>query len=136
VGEFSSPEQARAQVAYRYRYFWPQTEPELTHRRAGHRGFGIVENFDRYSQPVSLDLVPQRVAAAAADPRRCLAGMAWASSLPRNRPERRSRTATAIFGRKLNLKIISSPWPISASTFSSSGDISGEMVLSISGFLC
>ncbi|VTM32873.1 L-fuculokinase [Klebsiella pneumoniae] len=29
VGEFSSPEQARAQVAYRYRYFWPQTEPEL-----------------------------------------------------------------------------------------------------------
>ncbi|MCS5881631.1 hypothetical protein LNP17_24940 [Klebsiella variicola subsp. variicola] len=30
VGEFSSPEQARAQVAYRYRYFWPQTEPELT----------------------------------------------------------------------------------------------------------
>ncbi|WP_252514414.1 hypothetical protein, partial [Escherichia coli] len=23
------PEQARAQVAYRYRYFWPQTEPEL-----------------------------------------------------------------------------------------------------------
>ncbi|STS92919.1 L-fuculokinase [Klebsiella variicola] len=35
--------------------------------------------------------------------RRCLAGMAWASSLRRNRPERRSRTATAIFGRKLNL---------------------------------
>ncbi|HDK6714424.1 TPA: L-fuculokinase [Klebsiella quasipneumoniae] len=30
VGEFSSPEQARAQVAYRYRYFWPQTEAELT----------------------------------------------------------------------------------------------------------
>ncbi|HGO5515694.1 TPA: L-fuculokinase [Klebsiella michiganensis] len=29
VGEFSSPEQARAQVSYRYRYFYPQTEPEL-----------------------------------------------------------------------------------------------------------
>ena len=36
------------------------------HRRAGHRGFGIIENFDRYSKPVGLDLVPQRVAAAAA----------------------------------------------------------------------
>lgn len=35
--------------------------------------------------------------------RRCLAGMAWASSLRQNRPERRSRTATAISGRKLNL---------------------------------
>ncbi len=30
VGEFSSPEQARAQVCYQYRYFYPQTEPELT----------------------------------------------------------------------------------------------------------
>ncbi len=29
VGEFSSPEQARAQVNYQYRYFWPQTEPEI-----------------------------------------------------------------------------------------------------------
>lgn len=28
VGEFSSPEQARAQVNYQYRYFYPQTEPE------------------------------------------------------------------------------------------------------------
>jgi L-fuculokinase len=32
VGEFSSPEQARAQVSYQYRYFWPQTEPELIER--------------------------------------------------------------------------------------------------------
>ncbi|EEF3030619.1 L-fuculokinase [Salmonella enterica] len=29
VGEFNSPEQARAQVNYQYRYFWPQTEPEI-----------------------------------------------------------------------------------------------------------
>lgn len=29
VGEFSSPELARAQVNYQYRYFYPQTEPEL-----------------------------------------------------------------------------------------------------------
>ncbi|MDI9803682.1 L-fuculokinase [Citrobacter koseri] len=29
VGEFASPEQARAQVRYQYRYFWPQTEPEF-----------------------------------------------------------------------------------------------------------
>ncbi len=29
VGEFSSPEQARAQVHYQYRYFWPQAEPEF-----------------------------------------------------------------------------------------------------------
>ncbi|SUG51136.1 L-fuculokinase [Salmonella enterica subsp. arizonae] len=29
VGEFSSPEQARAQVNYQYRYFWPQTESEI-----------------------------------------------------------------------------------------------------------
>ncbi|HDG1707699.1 TPA: L-fuculokinase [Kluyvera ascorbata] len=29
IGEFSSPEQARAQVNYQYRYFYPQTEPEL-----------------------------------------------------------------------------------------------------------
>ncbi|MGL5241361.1 MAG: L-fuculokinase [Kluyvera ascorbata] len=29
VGEFTSPEQARAQVHYQYRYFYPQTEPEL-----------------------------------------------------------------------------------------------------------
>lgn len=29
AGEFASPEQARAQVHYRYRYFYPQTEPEL-----------------------------------------------------------------------------------------------------------
>ncbi|SVN00377.1 L-fuculokinase [Klebsiella pneumoniae] len=29
VGEFSSPEQARAQVSYQYRYFYPQTDPEL-----------------------------------------------------------------------------------------------------------
>lgn len=28
VGAFSSPEQARAQVRYRYRYFWPQTTTE------------------------------------------------------------------------------------------------------------
>ncbi|MDI5829575.1 hypothetical protein MJN51_35170, partial [Salmonella enterica subsp. enterica serovar Kentucky] len=32
VGEFSSPEQARAQVNYQYRYFWPQTEPEIIDR--------------------------------------------------------------------------------------------------------
>lgn len=30
VGEFASPEQARAQVRYQYRYFYPQTEPEIT----------------------------------------------------------------------------------------------------------
>lgn len=29
VGEFASPEQARAQVHYQYRYFYPQREPEL-----------------------------------------------------------------------------------------------------------
>lgn len=29
VGEFTSPEAARAQVSYQYRYFYPQTEPEL-----------------------------------------------------------------------------------------------------------
>ncbi|HBN2771255.1 TPA: L-fuculokinase [Klebsiella oxytoca] len=29
VGEFHSPVQARAQVSYQYRYFYPQTEPEL-----------------------------------------------------------------------------------------------------------
>jgi L-fuculokinase len=29
IGEFTSPEQARAQVNYQYRYFYPQTEPEL-----------------------------------------------------------------------------------------------------------
>lgn len=29
TGEFASPELARAQVHYRYRYFYPQTEPEL-----------------------------------------------------------------------------------------------------------
>ncbi|POT57221.1 L-fuculokinase [Citrobacter amalonaticus] len=29
VGEYASPEQARAQVNYQYRYFYPQTEPEL-----------------------------------------------------------------------------------------------------------
>ncbi|VFS63325.1 L-fuculokinase [Kluyvera cryocrescens] len=29
VGEFASPEQARAQVHYQYRYFYPQSEPEL-----------------------------------------------------------------------------------------------------------
>lgn len=29
VGEFSSPEQARSQVHYQYRYFYPQTESEL-----------------------------------------------------------------------------------------------------------
>lgn len=29
IGEFNSPEQARAQVNYQYRYFYPQTEPEL-----------------------------------------------------------------------------------------------------------
>ncbi|MGL4683520.1 MAG: L-fuculokinase [Gibbsiella quercinecans] len=29
AGEFTSPEQARAQVNYQYRYFRPQTEPEL-----------------------------------------------------------------------------------------------------------
>lgn len=29
VGEFTSPEKARAQVSYQYRYFYPQTEPEL-----------------------------------------------------------------------------------------------------------
>lgn len=29
VGEFTTPEQARAQVHYQYRYFYPQTEPEL-----------------------------------------------------------------------------------------------------------
>lgn len=28
VGEFASPEQARAQVRYQYRYFYPQTESE------------------------------------------------------------------------------------------------------------
>lgn len=30
IGEFTSAEQARAQVRYQYRYFYPQTEPELT----------------------------------------------------------------------------------------------------------
>lgn len=30
IGEFASAEQARAQVRYQYRYFYPQTEPELT----------------------------------------------------------------------------------------------------------
>ena len=30
IGEFASPEQARAQVRYQYRYVYPQTEPELT----------------------------------------------------------------------------------------------------------
>lgn len=30
IGEFATPEQARAQVRYRYRYFYPQTESELT----------------------------------------------------------------------------------------------------------
>lgn len=29
IGEFNSPEQARAQVNNQYRYFYPQTEPEL-----------------------------------------------------------------------------------------------------------
>ena len=29
IGEFSSPEQARAQVHYQYRYFYPQPEPEF-----------------------------------------------------------------------------------------------------------
>lgn len=29
VGEFTTPEEARAQVSYHYRYFYPQTEPEL-----------------------------------------------------------------------------------------------------------
>ena len=29
AGEFASPELARAQVHYRYRHFYPQTEPEL-----------------------------------------------------------------------------------------------------------
>lgn len=29
IGEFNSPEQARAQVNYQYRYFYPQTKPEL-----------------------------------------------------------------------------------------------------------
>lgn len=29
AGDFTSPEQARAQVNYQYRYFRPQTEPEL-----------------------------------------------------------------------------------------------------------
>lgn len=29
VGEFSSPEEARAQIQYQYRYFYPQTEAEL-----------------------------------------------------------------------------------------------------------
>lgn len=28
IGEFSSPEEARAQLNYQYRYFYPQTEPE------------------------------------------------------------------------------------------------------------
>lgn len=32
VGEFTSPEKARAQVRYQYRYFYPQTEPELIER--------------------------------------------------------------------------------------------------------
>ncbi|MCW2485183.1 L-fuculokinase [Candidatus Symbiopectobacterium sp. NZEC127] len=30
VGEFASPELARAQIHYQYRYFYPQTEPEFT----------------------------------------------------------------------------------------------------------
>ena len=30
IREFPSPEQARAQVRYQYRYFYPQTESELT----------------------------------------------------------------------------------------------------------
>lgn len=30
AGEFATPEEARAQVNYHYRYFYPQTEPELT----------------------------------------------------------------------------------------------------------
>ncbi|WP_416001970.1 L-fuculokinase [Citrobacter portucalensis] len=30
IGEFTSPEQAREQVRYQYRYFYPQTESELT----------------------------------------------------------------------------------------------------------
>lgn len=30
AGEFATPEEARAQVDYHYRYFYPQTEPELT----------------------------------------------------------------------------------------------------------
>ena len=30
IGEFASPEQARGQVRYQYRYFYPQTESELT----------------------------------------------------------------------------------------------------------
>ena len=30
IGEFASPEQARAQVRFQYRYFYPQTEPEIT----------------------------------------------------------------------------------------------------------
>ena len=29
VGEFNSPEEARAQIYYQYRYFYPQTEPEF-----------------------------------------------------------------------------------------------------------
>ena len=29
VGEFNSPEEARAQIHYQYRYFYPQTEPEF-----------------------------------------------------------------------------------------------------------
>lgn len=30
VGEFATPEDARAQISYQYRYFYPQTEPEFT----------------------------------------------------------------------------------------------------------
>ncbi|MBJ3592356.1 L-fuculokinase [Salmonella enterica subsp. enterica serovar Saintpaul] len=30
VGEFATPEDARAQIRYQYRYFYPQTEPEFT----------------------------------------------------------------------------------------------------------
>jgi hypothetical protein len=37
------------------------------HRGAGHGGFGVIEYFNRYLQPVGFDLIPQRVAAAAAD---------------------------------------------------------------------
>jgi hypothetical protein len=58
-------------------------------------GFGIIENFDRYSQPVGLDLIPQRVAAAADQQQlcalkgRCFPGFADAAPAGRLTPPAR-----------------------------------------------